>query len=579
MLLLELGHVDDGHVLLAAIEQVGQRQRRLGLADAARCRPSGTRRSACAGRSGRRARCGSPARSRPARGPGRRRAPSAWSLQLQHGVDLVGDHPADRDAGPGGDDLGDRLAIDHREAPAAPRPAASAARPRPRPSSVFSASVSTGSAGLPSGPGIGTAAASIWWRRSRIFATSAFSSSQRFISSASSAATLRVLLLERDAPRLVVRRRSLPRARSRRARCRSASRRRWRSSTGAGIAAWLMRDAGAGGVEQRHALVGQLPRRDVARRELHRLGRPPRRGCARRGASRASRPGRAASRSASGSVGSSTFTTWKRRVSAASFSKYFLYSAQVVAAMLRSSPRASAGFSRLAASFCPACAAGADQRVRLVDEQDDRRRRRLHLVDDALEAVLELALHAGAGLQQAQVERHGASRPSAHRGTSPAAMRSARPSTTAVLPTPASPVRIGLFWRRRVRMSTIWRISASRPRIGSILPALACADELGAELVERPARARRLAGRRAARRAAAGGVRSRPRRLPRCPRPSRRGSAAPHRPAGSAATARFPCTVRASVSSFSSAASRWPERIFGAPDSRLSRAARPRAAR
>ena len=55
-----------------------------------------------------------------------------------------------------------------------------------------------------------------------------------------------------------------------------------------------------------------------------------------------------------GSDGSSTFTTWKRRVSAASFSKYFLYSAQVVAAMVRSSPRASAGFSRLAASPCPA---------------------------------------------------------------------------------------------------------------------------------------------------------------------------------------------------------------------------------
>ena len=34
MLLLELGHVDDGEVLLAAVEQVGERERRLGLADA-----------------------------------------------------------------------------------------------------------------------------------------------------------------------------------------------------------------------------------------------------------------------------------------------------------------------------------------------------------------------------------------------------------------------------------------------------------------------------------------------------------------------------------------------------------------
>ncbi len=58
-------------------------------------------------------------------------------------------------------------------------------------------------------------------------------------------------------------------------------------------------------------------------------------------------------------------------------------------------------------------------------------------------------------------------------GTSSAAMRSARPSTTAVLPTPASPVMIGLFWRRRIRMSIAWRISASRPITGSILPSRA----------------------------------------------------------------------------------------------------------
>ena len=52
-------------------------------------------------------------------------------------------------------------------------------------------------------------------------------------------------------------------------------------------------------------------------------------------------------------------------------------------------------------------------------------------------------------------------------------MRRARPSTTAVLPTPASPVRIGLFWRLRSRMSTSWRISASRPITGSMWPSRA----------------------------------------------------------------------------------------------------------
>ena len=55
-------------------------------------------------------------------------------------------------------------------------------------------------------------------------------------------------------------------------------------------------------------------------------------------------------------------------------------------------------------------------------------------------------------------------------GTSPATIRRARPSTTAVLPTPASPVRIGLFCRRRVKMSTSCRTSKSRPRTGSISP-------------------------------------------------------------------------------------------------------------
>ena len=50
-------------------------------------------------------------------------------------------------------------------------------------------------------------------------------------------------------------------------------------------------------------------------------------------------------------------------------------------------------------------AAGADQRMRLVDEQDDRRRRALHLVDHRAQPLLELALHRRAGLHQADVER------------------------------------------------------------------------------------------------------------------------------------------------------------------------------
>jgi len=50
-------------------------------------------------------------------------------------------------------------------------------------------------------------------------------------------------------------------------------------------------------------------------------------------------------------------------------------------------------------------AAGTHQRVCLVDEQDDGLGAGLHFVDDRAQALLELALHAGAGLQQADVQR------------------------------------------------------------------------------------------------------------------------------------------------------------------------------
>src|SRR5450830_241245 len=53
-------------------------------------------------------------------------------------------------------------------------------------------------------------------------------------------------------------------------------------------------------------------------------------------------------------------------------------------------------------------------------------------------------------------------------GTLPAAIAQANPSTTAVLPTPASPVNKGLFCRRRSKISVIVRISYSRPTTGSI---------------------------------------------------------------------------------------------------------------
>jgi hypothetical protein len=136
----------------------------------------------------------------------------------------------------------------------------------------------------------------------------------------------------------------------------------------------------------------------------------------------------------------------------------------------RAPGRASGGWPRRPAPPRPP----PDEGVRLVDEEHDGLRRCLDLVQHRLDAVLELALDPGAGLQSPRSSERTAALRSAG-GTAPSAMRSAKPSTTAVFPTPASPVRMGLFCRRRRRTSITWRISASRPRMGSMRPARASA--------------------------------------------------------------------------------------------------------
>ena len=55
-------------------------------------------------------------------------------------------------------------------------------------------------------------------------------------------------------------------------------------------------------------------------------------------------------------------------------------------------------------------------------------------------------------------------------GTSPRTIRWASPSAIAVLPTPGSPIKIGLFFVRRLRIWSTRRISSSRPITGSNLP-------------------------------------------------------------------------------------------------------------
>src|ERR1700712_2505109 len=78
-------------------------------------------------------------------------------------------------------------------------------------------------------------------------------------------------------------------------------------------------------------------------------------------------------------LGSSTLIGWKRRSSAASFSRCLRYSSSVVAPMVCSSPRASIGLRNVAA--------GAD------------------LLQDLLQTLLEVTAVAGTGDERAEVER------------------------------------------------------------------------------------------------------------------------------------------------------------------------------
>ena len=114
--------------------------------------------------------------------------------------------------------------------------------------------------------------------------------------------------------------------------------------------------------------------------------------------------------------------------------------------------------------------AGADQRVQLVDEQDDLARRR---------AAPPAAPPSAAPRTRRDTSRRRSAAPRSSdssrlscsaSGTSPLTMRCASPSTIAVLPTPGSPISTGLFLVRRDSTWMARRISSSRPITGSSLP-------------------------------------------------------------------------------------------------------------
>ena len=170
--------------------------------------------------------------------------------------------------------------------------------------------------------------------------------------------------------------------------------------------------------------------------------------------------------------GSSTKTGAKRRSSAASFSMCLRYSSSVVAPMQRSSPRASIGFSRFAASTAPSAAPAPT----IVCSSSMNRMTLPSLALISVSTALRRSSNSPRYFEPASsapMSSDQTFRSLSPSGTSPATMRCASPSAIAVLPTPGSPISTGLFFVRRERIWITRRISSSRPMTGSSLPASA----------------------------------------------------------------------------------------------------------
>ncbi len=175
----------------------------------------------------------------------------------------------------------------------------------------------------------------------------------------------------------------------------------------------------------------------------------------------------------SSTLGSPTKTCWKRRSRAGSFSIRSRYSSSVVAPIRCSSPRASIGLSMLPASIAESPPAPAPTTVCSSSMK-------VMIWPSASLISSRTALSRSSNSPRyfapatiAARSRLSTRRPLSESGTSPATTRWASPSTTAVLPTPGSPISTGLFLVRRESTCTTRRISASRPMTGSSLPSSA----------------------------------------------------------------------------------------------------------
>ncbi len=172
---------------------------------------------------------------------------------------------------------------------------------------------------------------------------------------------------------------------------------------------------------------------------------------------------------AEASSGSLTITFWKRRSRALSFSKYFWYSSRVVAPIERSSPRARAGLRMLAASIAPSpfpapTSVWISSMKRMISPS---------LWVTSLTIAFRRSSNSPlyfAPATSAPMSSEKICFVRRFSGTSPRTIRWASPSAIAVFPVPGSPMSIGLFLVRRLRICNTRRISSSRPITGSSLP-------------------------------------------------------------------------------------------------------------
>ena len=167
--------------------------------------------------------------------------------------------------------------------------------------------------------------------------------------------------------------------------------------------------------------------------------------------------------------GSSTRTGWKRRSKAGSFSIYLRYSLIVVAPIVLNSPLASIGFNKFPASIEPSVAPApttvCNSSINITISPFDSWTSFNTAFKRSSNSPLNFAPATNApkskdiSLTSFKLS-----------GTSPLIILWAKPSTIAVLPTPGSPIRTGLFFVLLFKTWIILLTSSSRPITGSNLP-------------------------------------------------------------------------------------------------------------